>query len=251
MVRGREQNRKSCVNSPFVKGKLYLIPSPLGEGDPREVLPAPLFERIGLLDTFVVEEVRTARRFLSAAGLRGKIDTLTFYELNEHTAEADAASYVKLLEDGRDVGLISEAGLPAVADPGSVLVRAAHQRDIEVVPFVGPSSLMMALMSSGMNGQSFAFNGYLPVKQPQRRARLAELEKLSRRSGQTQIIIETPYRNDALLADMLETLSAETRLCIAANITQPDALIRTKTIGEWKRDAIAIGKRPCVFVLSA
>ena len=234
-----------------MKGKLYLIPSPLGEGDPQAVLGGAVFDCIKHISTFVVEEVRTARRFLSAAGFKGSIDSLEFFELNEHTAEADAASYVKLLEDGRDVGLISEAGLPAVADPGSVLVRAAHQKDIEVVPFVGPSSLMMALMSSGMNGQSFAFNGYLPVKQPQRRARLAELEKLSRRSGQTQIIIETPYRNDALLADMLETLSAETRLCIAANITQPDALIRTKTIGEWKRAALAIGKRPCVFVLSA
>jgi 16S rRNA (cytidine1402-2'-O)-methyltransferase len=159
-----------------VKGKLYLIPSPLGEGDPGEVLPAPLFERIALLDTFVVEEVRTARRFLSAAGLKGKIDTLTFYELNEHTAEADAAGYVKLLEEGRDVGLISEAGLPAVADPGSILVAAAHRHDIEVVPFVGPSSLMMALMSSGMNGQSFAFTGYLPVKPAERRARLEKRE---------------------------------------------------------------------------
>ena len=234
-----------------MKGKLYLIPSPLGEGDPREVLPAALFDCLVHLDTFVVEELRTARRFLSSAGLKGRIDTLTFYELNEHTADADAAAYVSLLEDGRDVGLISEAGLPAVADPGSVLVRAAHEKDIEVVPFAGPSSLMMALMSSGMNGQRFAFNGYLPVKQPQRRARLAELEKLSRRTGQTQIIIETPYRNDALLADMLETLSADTRLCVAANITQPDALIRTRTIGEWKRAALVIGKRPCVFVLSA
>jgi len=251
LVRGREQNRKSCVNSPFVKGKLYLIPSQLGEGDPREVLPAPLFERIALLDTFVVEEIRTARRFLSAAGLKGKIDTLTFYELNEHTAEADAAGYVKLLEDGHDVGLISEAGLPAVADPGSILVAAAHRRDIEVVPFVGPSSLMLALMSSGMNGQNFAFNGYLPVKQAERRARLSELEKLSRRTGQTQIIIETPYRNDALLEDMLSVLGADTRICIAANITQPDAFIRTRTVAAWKQNPVTVGKRPCVFVLSA
>ena len=234
-----------------MKGKLYLIPSPLGEGDPHEVLAGAVFGAIAHIRTFVVEEVRTARRFLSAAGLKGGIDSLTFYELNEHTAAADAAGYVALLEAGEDVGLISEAGLPAVADPGSILVAAAHEHDIEVVPLVGPSSLMMALMSSGMNGQSFAFTGYLPVKPQERRARLAELEKLSRRTGQTQIIIETPYRNDALLADMLQVLSDNTRVCVAANITQPDADIRTRTVGQWKKAGATIGKRPCVFVISA
>ena len=234
-----------------MKGKLYLIPSPLGEGDPRQVLPGAVFESVKHLTTFVVEEVRTARRFLSAAGLKGSIESLTFYELNEHTAAADAAGYVALLENGTDVGLISEAGLPAVADPGSILVAAAHEKDIEVVPLVGPSSLMMALMSSGMNGQSFAFTGYLPVKPLERRARLQELEKLSRRMNQTQIIIETPYRNDSLLADMLATLSAGTRICVAANITQPDAFIRTRTVEQWRRNPVTIGKRPCVFVMLA
>ena len=234
-----------------MKGKLYLIPSPLGEGDPHEVLAGGVFGAIAHIRTFVVEEVRTARRFLSAAGLKGGIDSLTFYELNEHTAAADAAGYVALLEAGEDVGLISEAGLPAVADPGRILVAAAHQHGIEVVPLVGPSSLMMALMSSGMNGQSFAFTGYLPVKPQERRAQLAELEKLSRRTGQTQIIIETPYRNDALMADMLQVLSATTRVCVAANITQSDAFIRTLTVEEWKRAGTTIGKRPCVFVISA
>ena len=234
-----------------MKGKLYLIPSPLGEGDPHEVLAGGVFEAIAHIRTFVVEEVRTARRFLSAAGLKGNIGSLTFYELNEHTAVTDAAGYVALLESGQDVGLISEAGLPAVADPGSILVAAAHEHDIEVVPLVGPSSLMMALMSSGMNGQSFAFTGYLPVKPQDRRARLVELEKISRRIGQTQIIIETPYRNDALLADMLQVLSDTTRVCVAANITQPDAQIRTRTVGQWKKVGITIGKRPCVFVILA
>ena len=234
-----------------MKGKLYLIPSPLGEGDPKQVLAGGVFECISHITTYVVEEVRTARRFLSAAGLKGNIDSLKFFELNEHTAAADAAGYVALMESGEDVGLISEAGLPAVADPGSILVAAAHSSDIEVVPLVGPSSLMMALMSSGLNGQSFAFTGYLPVKPQERRTRLQELEKLSRRIGQTQIIIETPYRNDSLLADMLATLSAGTRLCIAANITQPDALIRTRTVEQWKRAGMTIGKRPCVFVMLA
>ncbi len=234
-----------------MKGKLYLIPSPLGEGDPREVLGGGVFDAIANIRTFVVEEIRTARRFLSAAGLKGRIDSLEFYELNEHTAAADAAGYVALMESGQDVGLISEAGLPAVADPGGILVAAAHENGIEVVPLVGPSSLMMALMSSGMNGQSFAFTGYLPVKPAERRARLLELEKLARRTGQTQIIIETPYRNDALLADMLQTLSPSSRICIAADITLGDAFIRTRTVERWRKDVPAIGKRPCVFVLSA
>jgi 16S rRNA (cytidine1402-2'-O)-methyltransferase len=234
-----------------MKGKLYLIPSPLGEGDPREVLGGGVFDAIANIRTFVVEEIRTARRFLSAAGLKGRIDSLEFYELNEHTSAADAAGYVALMESGQDVGLISEAGLPAVADPGGILVAAAHENGIEVVPLVGPSSLMMALMSSGMNGQSFAFTGYLPVKPAERRARLLELEKLARRTGQTQIIIETPYRNDALLADMLQTLSPSSRICIAADITLGDAFIRTRTVERWRKDVPAIGKRPCVFVLSA
>ena len=234
-----------------MKGKLYLIPSPLGEGDPREVLGGGVFDAIANIRTFVVEEIRTARRFLSAAGLKGRIDSLEFYELNEHTAAADAAGYVALMESGQDVGLISEAGLPAVADPGGILVAAAHENGIEVVPLVGPSSLMMALMSSRMNGQSFAFTGYLPVKPAERRARLLELEKLARRTGQTQIIIETPYRNDALLADMLQTLSPSSRICIAADITLEDAFIRTRTVERWRKDVPAIGKRPCVFVLSA
>ena len=228
-----------------------MIPSPLGEGDPHEVLPAAVFACIRNISTYVVEEVRTARRFLSAAGLKGNIDSLSFYELNEHTAAEDAAGYVRLLEDGQDVGLISEAGLPAVADPGSILVAEAHRHDIEVIPLVGPSSLMMALMSSGLNGQSFAFTGYLPVKAAERRARLQELERISRRLNQTQIIIETPYRNDSLMSDMLETLDGATRLCVAANITQADAFIRTREVGQWRRNPVTIGKRPCVFVMLA
>ncbi|MCF0172125.1 MAG: SAM-dependent methyltransferase [Bacteroidales bacterium] len=233
------------------KGKLYLIPSPLGDYEPGEVLPAPLFDAIAHIGTFVVEETRTARRFLSKAGFRGRIDGLVFHELNEHSADSDAEQYVRILESGVDVGLISEAGLPAVADPGSVLVRLAHSRDIEVVPFVGPSSLMLALMSSGMNGQSFAFVGYLPVKPEERRAQLKALEKKSAQSGQTQIMIETPYRNDSLLKEMLAVLSPQTDICLAANITCPDAFIRTRSVAQWRSAVPTIGKRPCVFLLSA
>ena len=232
-------------------GHLFLIPTPLGGDDLSYVLPAAVFDTVTRLDTFVVEEVRTARRFLSAAGLKGRIDTLQLYELNEHSTAQDAERYLQLLLDGRDVGLLSEAGLPAVADPGAALVKLAQEHDIEVIPLVGPSSLMLALMSSGMNGQNFAFNGYLPVKPQQRKESLRKLEKLSAQTGQTQIIIETPYRNDAMLADMLEVLKPTTRICVAADITLPSQFIRTKTAAQWKKSPAVIGKRPCVFIISA
>ena len=200
------------------KGKLYLIPSPLGENDPAEVIPGPVLKSLEGFRTFVVEEVRTARRYLSKAGLRGKIGDLEFHELNEHTDEATIEGYIRLFDGGNDVALISEAGLPAVADPGAQLVALAHRHGIEVVPCVGPSSLMMALMASGLNGQSFAFCGYIPAKTDERRNRLKTLEKVSAQLRQTQILIETPYRNDSLFADILSVCGASTRVCVACNI---------------------------------
>ena len=205
------------------KGTLYLIPSPLGEIDPSEVIPAPVLESLKGFRTFVVEEVRTARRYLSRAGLKGQIGELSFHELNEHTDAATVESYLKLFDDGNDVALISEAGLPAVADPGAQLVALAHRHGIKVVPAVGPSSLMLALMASGLNGQSFAFCGYIPAKTDERRSRLKTLEKVSAQLRQTQILIETPYRNDSLFADILSVCGGSTKVCVAANITMPDA----------------------------
>ena len=233
------------------KGKLYLIPSPLGENDPMEVIPLPVLKSLEGFRTFVVEEVRTARRYLSKVGLKGRIGELQFFELNEHTEQSAVESYLKLFDNGNDVALISEAGLPAVADPGAQLVALAHRHGIEVIPAVGPSSLMMSLMASGLNGQSFAFCGYIPAKTDERRSRLKTLERVSGQLKQTQIIIETPYRNDSLFKDILSTCSASTRLCIAANITMPDAYIRTKTVAQWKKEDIIIGKRPCVFLILA
>ena len=229
--------------------KLYLIPTPLGEGDPAQVLPASVLEVIPTLTCFVVEELRTARRFLSAAGLKGKIDTLEFHELNEHTDPRQVEGFAQLFADGRNVGLLSEAGLPAVADPGALLVALCHRHGIEVVPLVGPSSLMMALMASGLNGQSFAFVGYIPAKTEERRSALRNLEKRSASAHQTQILIETPYRNDSLLADMLSCLSGSTRVCVAANLTCPDQFICTRTVAQWKQHPVTIGKRPCVFLI--
>lgn len=233
------------------KGKLYLVPSPLGDNDPAEVIPAPVLKSLEGFRTFVVEEVRTARRYLSKAGLRGRIGELEFHELNEHTDQATIEGYVRLFDNGNDVALISEAGLPAVADPGAQLVALAHRSGIEVVPFVGPSSLMLALMASGLNGQSFAFCGYIPAKTEERRSRLRTLEKVSGQFKQTQILIETPYRNDSLFADILSVCSPATRVCVACNITMPDAYIGTRTVNEWKKEVPAIGKRPCVFLILA
>ena len=232
-------------------GKLYLIPSPLGENDPAEVIPMPVLESLSGFKTFVVEEIRTARRYLSRAGLKGRIGELQFYELNEHTDQAVIEGYLKLCEGDNDVALISEAGLPAVADPGAQLVALAHRHGIEVVPAVGPSSLMLALMASGLNGQSFAFCGYIPAKTDERRSRLRTLEKVSGQLKQTQILIETPYRNDSLFADILAVCGASTKVCVAANITMPDAYIKTKKVSEWKKESLTIGKRPCVFLLLA
>ena len=233
------------------KGKLFLIPSPLGENDPKEVIPTPVLESLSRFRTFVVEEVRTARRYLSRAGLKGHIGELEFHELNEHTDAATVESYLKLFENGNDVALISEAGLPAVADPGAQLVALAHRHGIEVIPAVGPSSLMMALMASGLNGQSFAFCGYIPAKTDDRRSKLRILEKVSAQLKQTQILIETPYRNDALFADILAVCSSSTKVCVAANITMPDAYIMTKSVSQWKKEQLVIGKRPCVFLILA
>ena len=178
------------------RGRLFLIPSPLGENDPAEVIPAPVLKSLEGFRTFVVEEVRTARRYLSKAGLKGHIGELEFHELNEHTEQAEIEGYIRLFDNGNDVALISEAGLPAVADPGAQLVALAHRNGIEVIPAVGPSSLMLALMSSGLNGQSFAFCGYIPAKTDERRSRLKTLEKVSGQLHQTQILIETPYRRN-------------------------------------------------------
>ena len=232
-------------------GKLYLIPSPLGDNDPAEVIPSAVLDVLKGLDTFVVEELRSARRYLSRAGLRGHIEDLRLVTLNEHTSPEEVREMEALFQDGKDVGLITEAGLPAVADPGSALVALCHDKGITVVPLTGPSSLMLALMASGLNGQSFAFCGYLPAKSEERKAAIRKIEKLSASARQTQIFIETPYRNDSLLSDLLQICQAGTRLCVAADITLPTAFIKTMTVARWRKENLTIGKRPCVFLILA
>ncbi len=215
-----------------------------------EVIPKHVLETACSLRRFVVEQTRTARRFLSRYGLKGHVDELEFHELNEHSTDDEVRSLMSLF-DGSDVGLLSEAGLPAVADPGARLVELCHLQGVEVVPLVGPSSLMMALMASGLNGQCFEFCGYIPAKADSRKAALRSLEKQSRAASRSEIIIETPYRNDALFADMLQNLSPDTRICVAADISLPTQYIRTARVAQWRKSPITIGKRPCVFIILA
>ena len=232
-------------------GKLYLIPTPLGDNEPREVLPEAVIQRVLSLRVFIVEELRSARRFLSRIGFKGQIESLEFHEFNEHSSQADLLALEGLFEENEDVGLLSEAGLPAVADPGAEVVAMCHKKGVGVVPLSGPSSIMLALMASGLNGQAFSFHGYIPIKTDQRRSRLKELERQSAMANSSQIIIETPYRNDALLSDMLEVLSPRTMLCIAADLTLPSQYMRNDSIENWKKSGFEIGKRPCVFILLA
>lgn len=233
-------------------GTLYLIPCPISDRtQPWDVLPAANRGVMDALDYFIVENTRSARRFLSKAGIARPIDTLEFRELNEHTvAGREVEELVKPLLAGRSAGVISEAGVPGVADPGALVVEACHRHGIRVVPLVGPSSILLSLMASGLNGQSFAFNGYLPVKPAERAQAIRRFERRARSEGQSQLFIEAPYRNAKLWEQMLQILAPETRLTIAVEITAPDERIETRTVGEWrKRPMPEINKRPAIFIL--
>ena len=231
-------------------GTLYLIPTPLSDTPLADTIPQSTLSVILQLRYFVVEELRTARRFVSAVGLKGKIEELQLSILNEHTDPKALDGLLQPLVEGHDMGLLSEAGLPAVADPGAPLVALAHQKGIKVVPLVGPSSPLLALMASGLNGQSFAFAGYLPVPSPERKSKIKQLEKRAIQENQTQIFMETPYRNSALYQDIIETCAPQTKLCIAANLTSVDAFIATKTIAQWRHAPLPpIHKVPAIFII--
>lgn len=229
--------------------KLYLIPNTLGDSPIANVLPAHNRDIIVGIKHFIVEDVRTARRFLKKVDASINIDDLTFYVLNVHTSPEEVQACLKPLEQGFDVGVISEAGCPAVADPGADVVRIAQQKNYQVVPLVGPSSILLALMASGFNGQSFAFVGYLPIKQPERSAALKRLETRSCAENQSQIFIETPYRNMKMLEDIIAVCQPDTSLCVAADITLPTEFIKTRTLREWKKSLPDLNKRPCIFIL--
>ncbi|MBR5802955.1 MAG: SAM-dependent methyltransferase [Bacteroidaceae bacterium] len=228
---------------------LYLIPVTLGDTPLDKVLPAYNKEVILQIKHFIVEEVRTARRFLKKVESSIDIDSLTFYPLNKHTQATDIAGYLKPLMAGEPMGVISEAGCPAVADPGADVVAIAQRRGLKVVPLVGPSSILLSVMASGFNGQSFAFHGYLPIEQGERTKRIKMLEQRSYAENQTQLFIETPYRNRRLLEELIQTCRPQTRLCIACNVTCEDEYICTKSMKEWKGHLPDLEKRPCIFLI--
>jgi 16S rRNA (cytidine1402-2'-O)-methyltransferase len=231
------------------KGTLYLIPSFLGESAPENVFPPLNAKIITGIRHFIVEELRTARRFLKKVNPETDIDRLTFYLYNEHTDETGLHSFIEPLLNGFPVGILSEAGTPCVADPGSRIVNLAHVSGIPVVPLVGPSSLLLALMASGFNGQQFVFHGYLPIDRQARTKRIKEIEQAIRSKDQTQIFIETPYRNLQLFRNLLDTCQESTLLCLAVSLTEQDQTITTKTIREWKKFIPGINKKPVVFLL--
>ena len=228
---------------------LYLIPTSLGETDLDRILPAYNNEIVNRLDFFIVEDVRTARRFLKKINPATDIDSKTFYVLNQHTRPEEIAGFLKPLSEGREVGVISEAGCPAIADPGADVVAIAQEKGFKVVPLVGPSSILLALMASGFNGQSFAFNGYLPVQPADRTKAIKRLENRAHNEKQSQIFIETPYRNMKMLQDIISVCQPTTRLCIAAVITLGTEFIHTKTVNDWKKQLPDLNKRPCIFIL--
>ncbi len=226
---------------------LFLIPTPVAEGTENKVLNQQIRDAVSHLDIFFVENIRTARRFISSLKLGKVIDNLTFIELHKDTPESDTREQIKVLT--KDAGILSEAGCPGVADPGAVAVKYAHQMGLNVVPLVGPSSILLALMGSGMSGQSFAFHGYLPIDKSERRKSIQQLEKDAHQKRQTQIFMETPFRNNQLMESILEACHPESTLCVAAGVTAPDQFIKTRTIKNWKKDCPNLHKIPTVFIL--
>ncbi len=236
--------------SPFhYPGKLYLIPTTLGISNPEEVLPASIKRIIERVDHYIVENEKTARRSIKQVDQEKDQSSLKLSLLNKFTDPAELSSFLNPCKEGINVGLLSEAGCPGVADPGAEIVKLAHQIGIQVVPLVGPSSILLAMMGSGMNGQSFTFNGYLPIDKKDRKQELKTLERISAERNQAQLFIETPYRNNNLLEDMKQILNPATRLCIACDLTLPSEFILTKNIMDWDKTIVDLHKRPTIFII--
>jgi 16S rRNA (cytidine1402-2'-O)-methyltransferase len=233
-----------------VSGRIYLIPVSLGGDDYRQVIPEKVIDLTKSLRFFVVENLRTARRHLRLIDKEFPINESVFFELNGHTKESEIINFLDPVFKGSDIGIMSEAGLPGIADPGSRLIEVAHRKDIRVIPLSGPSSIIMALISSGMNGQNFSFNGYLPVKPAERNNKLKEIERKSQ-SGSTQIFMETPYRNQQMLESILSVCHPDTMLCIATDISLPTEYIKTKKILDWEKEIPSLNGRPVIFLMQA
>lgn len=228
-------------------GKLYLIPTTLGGETINDVIPANVIDQTREIDHFIVEDIRTARRYLSKLKPIVPINEIQFFELNEHTTQIEAEKLIAPLLQGKLVGLLSEAGVPAVADPGSNIVALAHRMGIEVIPLTGPSSILMAVMASGLSGQNFAFVGYLPVQQHEREKRIRQLELRSREERQAQFFIETPYRNNQMLQSLTDVLAPHTLVTVACDLTLPSQFISTRKAADWKKEMPDLHKRPSIF----
>lgn len=231
------------------KGTLYLIPTTLGDtAETADVIPIKVRAIINQIDEYIVENEKSARHYLKKMGIQKPLQEIILHPLNEHTPAQNIAGYLKSITEGKNMGIISEAGCPGVADPGAEVVAIAHKRNIQVIPLVGPSSILLALMASGFNGQSFTFHGYLPKERTERIKKIKELEKAAQK-GQTQLFIETPYRNLHLLEDLLGSCSGTSLLCIACDITLPTEFIRTKSVNDWKKQLPDIHKKPAIFAM--
>ena len=237
------------MNNTNSLGKLYLIPVTMGECDPMDVLPQTVKRAIELIDYYIVENEKTARKSIKAVLPEKKQSELVLFALNKHTDVKEHLSFIQPLLEGKNVGLMSEAGCPGVADPGAVIVKLAHEKGIQVIPLVGPSSILLAMMASGMNGQSFTFNGYLPIDKGEKKSALKNFEKLSFDKNQSQIFIETPYRNNKLVEDILQALQPSTHLCIATDITLPTEYIKTLRVADWKKTKVDLHNRPTIFII--
>jgi len=232
-----------------MQGKLYLLPITLGDSKIESIIPQDVIAKTIEIRHFVVENIRTTRRYLRQLDKSFPIDDSQFNELNKHTKLQQIESYLEPIKKGLDVGVMSEAGVPGVADPGASVVELAHEKNIQVVPFVGPSSILLAVMASGLNGQNFAFNGYLPIKPNERTKVLKHLEKRSIQEQQSQLFIETPYRNQAMFDDIIKSCLPETKICIAADITLETEFIKTDRVRNWKNIKPDLNKRPCLFII--
>lgn len=232
-----------------MNGKIYLLPSPLGDSPMDNIIPNEVIKTTLCLRYFMVENIRTARRYLRQLDKQFPIDDSVFFELNKHSLPKEIENFLKNCEKGFSIGIMSEAGVPGIADPGAEVVNLAHQRNLQVIPSVGPSSILMAMMASGLNGQNFAFNGYLPIKNNERIKQIKLLEQKTMNENQAQVFIETPYRNDTLISDLLKNCLPETKLCIAANISSKGEMIKTQTIKNWKNHKPTLNKIPTIFIL--
>ena len=237
------------MNAPKPLGKLYLIPTTMGDCDPMDVLPQTIKRVTEGIDHYIVENEKTARKSIKQVDADKKQSELVLFTLNKRTEPQEHKDFIKPLLEGINMGLMSEAGCPGVADPGAVIVKLAHERGIQVVPLVGPSSILLAMMASGMNGQSFTFHGYLPIEKGEKKSTLKTLEKISQDKNQSQLFIETPYRNNKMLEDLLQILNPETHLCIAADITLPTEYIKTKRVAAWKKETVDLHNRPAIFII--